>query len=89
MNTIRVDEIESYMISRGYSAVPVHANEDKARIVGFSLKGPRGNKGFVPATDGVVSRDSVDLWCDAVDYASKTVAEAKKHRSAMTMSGNI
>jgi hypothetical protein len=67
--------ITEYVKSRGYSAKPIlnsqAATEGKPlQVMGYELRGPRGNKKVVAADDMF----GTELWCDGVDYATKRIS---------------
>jgi hypothetical protein len=66
--------IAAYVESRGYKAEPllnsIAAAEGRPlEVVGYTLRGPRGNKKVVTPDDMFGTK----LWCDSVDYATKRV----------------
>jgi hypothetical protein len=76
-------ELCKYVASRGFKAQPImntHAAAEgqPLRVMGYQLKGPRGNRTTVAQTpDGDYSFDAVRLWCDGVDYATTKVMERR------------
>lgn len=66
----------SFVEERGYRATAVTnaiaaAEGAPLVVIGFELRGPRGNKHFIPKDrDGQFSLDDAKLWADCVDYAS-------------------
>lgn len=71
--------ITAYVESRGYHAKPI-LNTDAAtqglplRVMGYELRGPRGNKTVITGEDMFVAK----LWCDGVDYATRKMAGDKQ-----------
>jgi len=71
------DVFIAFVDGRGYKAEPI--TNDLAmeldgvpeRIVGYTLRGPRGNKTVVTMnTEGLLALSDAKLWCDGVDYAT-------------------
>jgi hypothetical protein len=59
----------------------------KFRVVGLELRGPRGNKTFLSATNGEVEldaakvdMDAAKLWSDGVAYATNAVTQKAKQK---------
>lgn len=77
--TVGPREFCAYVDCRGYEAFPVTntiaASEGQPlEVVGYDLRGPRGNKTFVPkGKDGKLSIEAAALWCDGVDYATTKI----------------
>jgi hypothetical protein len=70
--------IPEYVKSRGYKAEPILNSQAAAegqplQVMGYLLRGPRGNKKVVTPDDMF----GTELWCDGVDYATKRI-EADK-----------
>lgn len=66
-----------YITSRGYGAVPFFDNSN-TKVVGYILRGPRGNKKTVCIdVNGLMSMFVAKLWCDVVDYST---LKAKRNR---------
>jgi hypothetical protein len=69
-------EFTAYVEQRGYKATPVTNSIAAAEgadlmIVGYELRGPRGNKKFVGKnSDGLLPQFDAQLWADGVDYAT-------------------
>ena len=77
MTNLLPQDFIAYVEGRGYRAVPI-ANTiavalDGAdlAIVGYELRGPRGNETVVgKRSDGTLPKFDAELWCDGVDYAT-------------------
>lgn len=77
-------EFIGYVRSRGYRADPILTDTTPARINGYMLLGPRGNRRAVcMRADGLMPLADARLWCDGVNYGSAAVglARAGRHRS--------
>jgi hypothetical protein len=71
-------EFVAYVESRGYAAAPITnttaaASGADLEIVGYELRGPRGNKTVVGKTDGKLPLFDARLWADGVDYATRKI----------------
>lgn len=51
--------------------------DDPLAVVGFELRGPRGNKTFLPVENDAVDADSFALWVDGINYATKKINERR------------
>lgn len=76
-------QLREYIEGRGYRATPVTntiaaASGAPLEVVGYDLRGPRGNKHFVgKESDGCFRIESAKLWADGVDYATAKLAKRK------------
>ena len=72
----------AFVEGRGYRAVPVTnavaaADGAPLEVVGYDLRGARGNKTFIARTGGGFSLSQAALWADGVDYATDKVEKAR------------
>ena len=71
----------AYVESRGYRATPITntiaaAEGAYLKVVGYELRGPRGNKTVVgKRPDGTLPKFDAELWCDGVDYATARIKD--------------
>ena len=86
-------EFVAYIGRRGYRAEPILnttavGNGAPVEIVGFEIKGPRGNKMTIAKNlDGLLPMFHATLWCDAVDYSTRKITE-RRERAARNRRGD-
>lgn len=87
LNLVSQSDLTAFVEGRGYrtervfNSIQVVQDGAALRVVGLTLLGPRGNKGFVSVDrDGLADLDCAKLWCDGVDYATGKIAERRAKR---------
>jgi len=83
--TITSRELQQMALAHGFRVEPIlnttAVAQDNAplRIMGFTLRGPRGNRTVVEAgEDGRVHLDSIKLWLDGIAYSTAKIAAKAK-----------
>ena len=82
MTNLLPQDFIAYVEGRGYRAVPITNTIAVAldgadlAIVGYELRGPRGNKTVVgKRSDGTLPKFDAELWCDGVDYTTARIKD--------------
>ena len=85
MNTITKSGLQQMASTQGFRVEPIlnttAVAQDGAalRIMGFTLRGPRGNRTTVEVMeDGRIRLDPIKLWLDGIAYSTAKIAAKAK-----------
>lgn len=73
-------EGRGYRIERVFNTTEMEMDKAPLRVVGLTLLGPRGSKGFCTVEDGMTDLSAARLWCDGIDYSTASLLQARERR---------
>lgn len=75
------DELAAFVASRGYVAEETRSGVDgQGTMTGYTLKGPRGLRTFIPRSEEGYSLAQARLWADGADYATDRIERRRIER---------